>query len=219
MEKTPIKYPVAVDTGSKTTQAYSITSYPTAYLVGPNGKVLGSNYSESAIEEALKDAKMYFQQELTNSLKEYSKLLARKQYGKAHKKLSSQVKKLTEEDLTVGESLLKDLESYAKSYLESADQAIASKDMVTAISNLQMIQVEYKGSDFEKEAKSKLNDLKSNSETKTLYKGALILMQAEVIMNGKKPEKALPLLEQVVASFPDTPMAKQAQTMIGLLKK
>lgn len=214
-----INYAIAVDDGGKSTRAYQISAYPTAYLIGPTGKILGPG-SPHAVEQAIKDARMYFQQDLTGKLKSYKGTMAKKQYGKAFKDLEKLLPQLagTPEE-TVAQSLKKDLEDYAKSYQDEADTAIKEQDLMTAIQALQQIQTLYKDSAFEKQASEQLKGLQKGEETKNLFKGATVLITAQQLILDGKEAKAKPLLESVSSSFPNTTLAKQAQGMLAMISE
>lgn len=214
-----INYTIAVDQGGKNTKAYKIKSYPTAYLIGANGKVIGSQGHEQAIEEALKEARIYFKQELKGKLKSFKGLIAKKQYGKAYTDLEKLLPKLEgSEEAEVAQSLMSDLKDYADSYKKELDSALSEKDLFTAVSALQTLQTVYKGSSYEKEAKEKVKELQKGEETKSLYKGALVLIQAQELVFRGDEKKAQPLLESILKSFPNTPLATQAKILQDMSK-
>ncbi len=214
-----IPYAIGVDAGEKSTKTYQIDAYPTTYLIGPTGKVM-ANSSPQAVEEAIKDARLYFQQELTGKLKSYKTTLAKKQYGKAFKDLEKLLPQLagTAEEASA-QNLKKDLEDFAKSYQDEADSALKEQDLVTVIQALQQIQTLYKDSPFEKQASDQLKELQKNEETKNLFKGSLVLISAQQLIMDDKEDKAKSLLESVSKSFPNTALAKQAQAMLAMISK
>lgn len=214
------KHPIVIEEGDSA-QTFDIKGYPTAYLIGANGKIIAQNPSEAQIEEALKSVRL--RPELPKALKTFEPALKKDKYaevrGKVVKLLAGTT--LAEEDRTVADELVKWIDGLADSSLENAKTAGEKGDWAAAAQALKDAAKTFKGMPQGTEADTQLKALLADKTKKDEFTAAERLTDAKAKHRDKemKPKEALPLYKAIVSKYPDTKAGKAAAKIVEELER
>ena len=155
-------YPTVCES-SDSMRAYGRTSYPSAFLIDTNGRVLWlgnpGGLGNGTIEEAIQNTKIL--PAWPDALKSARKSFLKDKYADALKKVSKELEreKLEGDDKTAAEGIQAWLEWYGTSALEGAKKEAADGKVYEAASTYEHVGDVYKRHDFEKQADAALKEL------------------------------------------------------------
>jgi hypothetical protein len=208
------KYWIASDPGRETLAAYGGGGIPHAYLVDAMGTIVWDGHPaslpESQIADLLKDAfNPALGKELNDALKGAVKYYEKGQYGKAWAAAEKQV---ADEDAAVAEDAkflrqrCEDVAAYRKRLTEAA---IANKDYVTALDDLDTLARDFTGMDVVAWAGETLKTLDGDDVVKNeikAWKDYQKVRAKEIDAEGKekKLKPVAKLYERVVKKYPGT---------------
>jgi hypothetical protein len=214
-EEWGINYRVVHDKGRAITTAYGIESFPTTYLIGPDGTVLPGGHipGDEEVEKMLADVKLFRRpEELPRSLAKAGAAFDERQYGAAHK-LASRVVEKEDEDSEVAAELVGVVDEIAEFQLARAAKAAEAREFIKVIQVLERMQVEFKGSDHADAAKDAAKEYEKAYPDG--WKGSELYLKLEGAVAGKKRDKdrakLAPAYRQLAARYPGTWLARMAQ--------
>jgi len=220
VENQGAKHPIVIEEGDSA-QTFDIKGYPTAYLIGANGKIIAQNPNESQIEEALKSVRL--RPELPKALKIFEPALKKDKYaevrGKVVKLLAGTT--LAEEDRAVADELVKWIDGLADGSLETAKTAGDKGDWAAAAQALKDAAKTFKGMPQALAADTQLKALLADKSKKDEVTAAERLVDAKAKHRDKemKPKEALPLYKAIVSKYGETKAGKAAAKIVDELEK
>lgn len=207
------KFPTVCES-SDSMANYGANSYPSAFLIGANGRILWAGHPaslpDSSIQSALEGARLL--PALPESLSSHQKNLEKLKYGAALSKVAGDLEKgrVAEEDKPAAEALRDWLTWYAQSAMEGAAADVEKGECYRAALAYDDLEETFKGHDFSKQAKDALKALESDKDKALEIKAGK--MWAEIrreIAGEQRPDKVLDALKPLLSK-------KYAETKAGL---
>lgn len=213
-EKWGINYRVVEDKGRKITDLFGVSSFPTSYIVQPDGTIMPGGHVPSAeqVPDMLKDVVLFKRPaDLPKSLAKAGAAFDAGAFGQAYK-AASKVKEKGEEDAAVATELCDIIDKKLAKGLEQVDKAVEKQDFVGAIRKLDRLTGELDGCELAKTCKTKRDELeKAHSEP---WRGAeaYLALEAKVAETKRDKDKAklAPAFRALAQKYGNTPLATQA---------
>ena len=219
MEKNTAKHPIVIEEGDSA-QTFEIKGYPTAYLIGANGKVIAQNPQEAQIEEAL--AKVRLAPELPKALQAFDALLKKDKYAEVRGKVQKLIEggTLVDADKAAAEELIKWIDFIAQSGLDNAADMGRKGDWLAASLALQDTAKSFKGMAQATEAEAQLKAILADKTKKDEITAAKKLNEAKTRQreDKMKPKEALPLFKAIASKYEETRAGKQAKQIVTELE-
>ena len=223
IEELGATFPIISESGNSM-RAYGRTSYPSAFLIGTDGRVLWEghpgNLSDATIEQHLDEAKIL--PDFPDALRSIHKYMEKLKYGTALKKLTDMIdrEKLEGDDLTTGEEIRDWFTWYATSSLDHAAVNTREDRFYDASVTYESIEDLYKGHDFAGQAKDALKELLSDSDRKLEVKAGQKLAAILAEMAELTPKKALKALQPLLSrKYEDTRAGQEAAEIAQRLEE
>jgi hypothetical protein len=220
VEKNNAKHPIVIEEGDSA-QTFDIKGYPTAFLIGANGKIIAQNPQESQIEEAL--AKVRLPPELPKALKSFEPALKKDKYAEVRTKVAKLLEgtTLVDADRTAAEELVKWIDFLAQGGLDNAKDLGAKGDWHGASLALKDTAKAFKGLPQSVEADTQLKAILADKTKKDEITAAERLIDARAKQRDKelKPKEALPLFKPIASKYPETKAGKTAQRIVDELER
>ena len=217
--------------------AYSTGGVPSAYLIGADGSVVWQGHpgglGDSEIETYLKDVKKEDQvstwafmltkqlPEMPDAFKGVKKLLEKRKFGAALKKVEGSLAKLEGDDKAAGDAVQAWIAKNAESDMEAAAQLVRDGKIYSAFLKYEGVEERFKGHDLAKQAKASGGALKKGKETKLEIKASEKLVKIKADMRDeRKAEDKLACLKPLLSKkYAETLAGKQAAEMAEKLEK
>ena len=214
------KHPIVIEE-TDSAQTFDIKGFPTAFLVGPNGRILTQNPSEAQIEQAL--ASVRLRPELPKALKVFEPLIKKDKFAEVRAKVVKLLAgtTLSEEDRTAADELVKWIDGLADGSLENGKVLSEKKDWAGAAAAYKDASKAFKGMPQATEADNQLKAILADPAKKDEVTAYEKLMDAKAKQRDKemKPKEALPLFKAIFSKYPNTKAGKAAQKIIEELQK
>jgi hypothetical protein len=225
IEELGAEFPIVAEK-TNSMRAYGKTSYPSSFLIGPDGRVLWEghpgNLSDATLEEFLSNVKIL--PAFPDALQTVERAFRKDKYADALKKLQAALDRgsLEEEDAATGEEILAWLDWYATSSLESAAADVREEKYYEASVTYELIQDLYKGHDYAEQADAALKELLSDADRKLEVKAGrkLAAILAEIREEDLSPKKALKALQPLLTrKYENTRAGQQAAELAAELEE
>jgi hypothetical protein len=196
-----------------------IRSFPSGFLLGPNGRVLWAGHPgelpDSRIEEHL-DSVRVFPSPLPAKLKAVEKPLEKGKYGEALTKVNGLLAgtTLTDEERPTAEQVRDWLTWYGTAAVEGAAKDLEAGKVYEAWQAYESVAVSFKGLDLGKQATDASTALMADKDKKREVEAGKRLDKArEQAREENDPEKAAKLFEAVAKKFEGTKAAAKAEEL------
>jgi hypothetical protein len=224
IEELQPEYPIVAE-ASDSMRAYGRSSYPSAFLIGPDGRVVWDGHPASldngTIETALESVRVLpaFPDVLGRAARYFEDL----KYGKALKAVEAELarERLEGDDLSAAEAIRDWFHWYAASNLEDAARQMEEGAFYEASLTYERIEDLFDGHDFETQAKDALKDLLDDADRKREVKAGerLARILAAIAEEDADPEEALRMLRPVLGrKYEDTRAGREAAAMAEELR-
>ena len=217
--------------------AYGVTGLPSAFLIGSDGTVVWQGHpaglGDSDIETYLKDIKKEDQvstwaftlakqvPEMPKAFKGVMKLLEKRKFGAALKKVDGSLAKLEGDDKEAGDAVQAWITNNATGDMEAAAQLVRDGQIYNAFLKYEGVEERFKGHALAKQAKASASALKKGKETKLEIKASekLVKIKAEMRDERKAEDKLACLKPLLSKKYTETLAGKQAAEMAEELEK
>lgn len=222
VEETGAKHPIVLES-SDSMSNYGCNSYPSSFLIGPDGRILWTghpgNLQDSVIEEALQQAQILpeFPKALASARKQFDK----EKFADAQTAVLKAIEggKLEEADAAVATKIDTWLTWYAESTVTEAGKSAEAGDFYEAWVAYEDISKGYKGSAIGKRAASLAAELLSDGEKKDEIKAGDRFAKIRAEIRGMSSKKTLKALAPMTGkSYRDTRAGKAAAALIAELE-
>lgn len=229
-------YPILCEAGGGIGQ-YRTKGVPTAYLIGADGTVVWhghpANLQDSDIEDHLKDVDKAHRVSswafmvaralpaFPAKLSAVQKLLEKKKFGSALKKVEGTLPKLEGEAKEAGETIRTWIADRASSGTEKAAGLVRDGQVYKGFLAYERIEEEFKGHDLGKQARLAAKALKADKAMALEIKASVKLEKAKKEMaKERKAEDKLKCLKPVLSKkYADTSAGKEAAELAEVLEK
>ena len=223
IEQNKVAYTIAIEKSFKSSQAFGIDGYPSAFLIDPKGKVAWAGHPASMqpsdIEKVLAGARPP-SFELPGPLKPVQPLIDKEDFGKAFETLKGLLggPSLNEEQKKVAESMVSTIEKEATELFENSSKQIEEKDFYPAVTGLERLVRSYKGVHKTAEAEAKIKELRADPATgKEIDAGAKVA-EGKRLEESKDYNKAYLVLRDAAVKFKGTHAAEAATAAADSIK-
>jgi hypothetical protein len=209
-----IKYGVVYAQNVLTT--YGGRGYPSAWAVGPDGKVIWGGHPASVTEEMVegwvKDlAPTKVDKELAKELKGAVKAFDSGEYGKALTEANKAAETAEDELVKTDAKYLTDLvQKHIDLYTAKMTKARESGDLVKLGKALGEASAKFKDSEQGEKWAGELKELEKSDEYKETVKASDELEKLRPKLEDMKPSSAKKALEKIAKKYPETTAGKEA---------
>lgn len=229
IEKTGFKAVVVIEKSNATMRRYGFKGYPSAALVGPDGKVLWTGHPaslrEDIIEKNLKgvrlgggDGKLSLDVDLPEKHRGIALKLSKGRIGAAYKALQNALKKTQGEEQRSIEAAIQTVEDLAAREMAAAEEAIVDYRIHDAIQILKRVKAQLAGMEAAARASEMLKEIKADKSFKNEIEAGRRIADAIKFMQAGKIEKARSKLKSVIEGFlRDTHEARRARALLEKL--
>jgi peroxiredoxin len=217
------KYPIVAES-TDSMRAYGRNSFPSAFLIGPDGRVLWDGHPASlpdaTIEEHLERVRVL--PAFPDSLKWIGSQFEKHKYGAALAKVEDLIVRgnIGADDLPIAEAIRDWFTWYATSAFDGATRDVGEGRFYEASLAYASIEELYKGHALATQAKSALKDLLADPARREEIKAGerLAKILAEIRAGNPDPEDTLKLLKPLLArKYAETRAGRQAAEMAAAL--
>lgn len=208
---------------SDSMRSYGRNSYPSAFLINTNGRILWvgnpGSLSDGTIDEAFENTKIL--PDWPSTLKSVKKAFLKDKYADALAKVSKEIEKgkLEGEDATAAEGIQAWLDWYGSSALEGARKEAEEGKVYEAASTYEHVAAVFKKHDFAKEADAAMKELLSDKDRKLEYKAGEKLAKIMEEIKELKPKKALLKIKPLLGKkYRETAAGKKAAKVAEALE-
>jgi len=223
VEETGATHPIVIES-SDSMRAYGRHSFPSAFLIGANGRILWvghpGNLKDELITQTLANA--HILPEFPKDLSTARKALDKDKFSAAEKKVQKALDggSLSAEERETVESIRDWIQWYASSTLESAAKDLEAGNVYEAWRTYGEIAKEYKGNALGSRAAGLVKALMADKAQKKEIKAGKKLAKILVELRDLKPKKALKALAPLLAKkYADTKAGQKATEMGAELEK
>lgn len=223
IEETGAKSHGIVIEGTDSAAAFEIKGFPTAYLIGPNGKILAAGHpSESQIESALQQVRLA--PALPAALKTFEPALKKEKFAEVRGKVAKLVEAGTltaDEDKQAADELLKWIDWLAQSGIDAAKAEGEKGNWYEASALLEDTIKVFKGLPQAVEADAQLKAILADKSKKDEITAWKKLEDAKAKQREKelKAKEALPLFKSIASKYENTKAGKQAAKIVERLEE
>ena len=223
VDDTGATHPIVMEK-SDSMRAYGRTSYPSAFLIGTNGRILWvghpGNLKDDVIEQHLESA--HILPDFPKPLAAARKALDKDKFSDAGKKVRQALEgtSLDDEERKTAEAIRDWIDWYASSTLEGATKDLEAGNVYEANRAYEEIAKAYKGHEVGTRAAGLSKELLADKGNKDEVKAGKKLGKILVAMRDLKPKKALKALAPLLAKkYADTKAGQKATEMAAELEK
>ena len=214
VEKKKMKYPVAVLSGEDFDLQYGIESFPTGFLLGPDGEVLWRGHPASFDEKLLEEHLGSVWAPPAVAQKDIAKALAEKNLAKAWKALDKAL--ASSKEAAELRAAKEAIEKRIGAQLEAARAAETSADFAAARRAYQDVIDRFGGVPEAEPAKAGLAALAKNKDAKVELEAADRFDDALSTWRKGDLEKGLKAIRNVAKKYAGTAAGKRAQALSDL---
>jgi hypothetical protein len=218
--KTSAKHPIVVES-SDSAESFQITGYPSAFLIGADGRIAVAGHPSAAdIEEALTKARVL--PEAPKKLEPVRTAIEKSKFADATAKVTKALldPSLTPEEKDVGEKLRDWIDWYVKGTLDGAKAMCEKGDFYEASVAYEDAAKELKGLPAAAEATASLKALLAVPKQKEEVTAGERLAKAKVKAKEEDdPKKAILLFKPIASKYEDTKAGAKAKEIIEALEK
>lgn|GEM_PF-6024739 len=214
--KTSAKHGIVIESGDSA-EAFEVKSYPSAFLIGPDGRILWSGHPGRADEALMARAISLVRvaPELPSALASITPSLEKEKWAEARAKTQKLIDGgtlTTDEDKEAAAKLVTWIDWLAQSGVDSAKAEGAKGRWYEAVALLEGVKRDFKGLPQALEADTQLKAISADKAKKddvTSY-GKLLKAKATQREKDMKPKEALPLFKSIASKYVDTRAGKAA---------
>lgn len=224
-----VNYRIGVDTTGAVWKAYPGRGVPRAWLIGPDGKIVFQGHpagiTDEMIETQLKAIEALKLRDVDVALAPAKTDYEKKSYGAAYAKASKALKdeKAAEKVKTDAQYISDKIKEKGDAAVASVDELAAAEKYADALKRAVSIQQQFKGTEWEKAAKDKEKDLKSNPAVKReedAQSALAMAMKSEAsFKRGRDKKKTIPGYEAIMKKYAGTQAAAEAEERVGALRE
>lgn len=221
VEQTEAAYPIVIES-TDSIRSYGGSGYPTAVLIGADGRILSTDHpSEQAIEAALENVRML--PEFPKSLSSIRKAMKKDKYSDALKKLDKLLAadKLPEDEQKTGQEVADWITWFGESSFEGAEKDRDSGSVFSAYRTFTYMSKAFKGHELGTKAKDAGTAIMKDKALKLEVKAGekLDTIRAE-IASASSAKKALKCLKPLLSKkYADTKAGKEARGIADKLEE
>ncbi len=223
---------VRVASGSSTNQAYSVTGYPSAVLIDPEGKIAWTGHPSSLtkgkVEAAVKGAKagdagdfmaLSFDREFDRKLSSAVKAATSGKLGKALSASRSAASnpKISDAQREDAAYLAGEIEAHVQLLRDQADVFLANREVLTGIMVLGTLSKELKGTDVGDALAERLDEISKDEAITREVDAAEAFEKARALAARRGAKKAVKKYEAIVKKYPGTKAAERAAMILRKL--
>lgn len=216
IEKMGIAYPIAKVKGETADRIYGVKGFPSGALVDANGRVIWSGHPSSVpmdlVEKALEEAVVVPRLE-GKDYKKIDKLIAAREYGKAHADVLKGLAKNESDETLV--SAKDSLEGLLERMQKQAAKAEEEADFGVAMSIYDNIETYFSGHGASKEAKAAAKALGKNPAAKDELDAWKKIVKADEAQVAGDFEKAGKLYAGIAKKYSETKSGQRAQSFLS----
>lgn len=222
-----VNYRVGVDTTGDVWKAYPGRGVPRAWLIGPDGKIVFQGHpgsiTDAMIEEQIKKIAAMKLRDVEPALAPAKSDFDKKSYGAAYAKAAKVLKdgKAEEKAKADAQYLSDKVKERGDGALATVDELVAAQKYADAMKRLAALQQQFKGSDWEKQAKEKEKALKGNPAVKREQEAQSALEMAMKMeasaKRGRDKKKTIPGYDAIIKKYAGTQAAADAEKRIEAL--
>ncbi len=208
---------------SDSMRAYGRSSFPSAFLIDTNGRILWLGHpgdlSNAKIDEAFESTKIL--PAWPAAMKAVKKAFLKDKYADALAKVTKEIEKdrLEEDDATAAAGIQVWLEWYGASALEGAAKEAEEGKVYEAATTYEHVAQVYKKHGLAKQADAALKELLSDPDHKLEFKAGEKLAKIMEAIKELKPKKALKKLGPMLAKkYRETAAGKKAEKIAEALE-
>ena len=223
IEETSATHPIVMEK-TDSMRNYGCTSYPSAFLIGSNGRILWKGHpgglQDSTVEEQLENAKLL--PEFPKALSAARKSIAKDKFADAQKKVAKALAagKLAEDEKTAAEQIDAWLTWYPDSTLEGATKDLESGRIYAAFLGYEHVADTYKGTDVAKRAAALAKELTSDKAHKLEIKAGAKFAKLKLELGDMTPKKAIKALQPLLGKkYAETQAGQEAAELVALYEK
>ena len=216
------KYPTVCEK-SDSMRAYGRSSYPSAFLINTNGRILWLGHPgdlrDTSIDEAIESTKIL--PAWPDALSAARKVFLKDKYDDALAKVVKEIEKgaLEGDDATAAGGIQAWLEWYGASALEGAAKEASEGKVYEAASTYEHVAAVYKKHDLAKQASAALKELLSDPDRKLEFKAGEKLAKIMEEIKELKPKKALLKIKPLLSKkYAETAAGKKAAEVAKALE-
>lgn len=217
------KYPTVCEK-SDSMRAYARTSYPSAFLINSNGRILWlghpGNLTDGTIDEALENTKIL--PAWPDALDGVKKVFLKDKYADALSKAQKDIERgrLEEADAEAATGIVAWLEWYGSSALEGAAADAEAGKVYEAGCTYEHVADLYRHHELGEKAEAALKELLADKDRKLEYKAGEKLAKILEEIKELKPKKALLKLKPMLSKkYRETAAGKKAAAVAEVLEK
>jgi len=217
------KYPTVCEK-SDSMRAYARSSYPSAFLINSNGRILWLGHPgelpESTITQAIENTKIL--PAWPDALDGVKKDFLKDKYAEALAKAQKEIERgqLEEADAAAATRIVEWLEWYGSSALEGAAADVEAGKVYEAGLAYEHVGALYKHHELGEKADAALKELLADKDRKLEYKAGEKLAKILEEIKELKPKKALVKLKPMLAKkYRETAAGKKAAAVAEVLEK
>lgn len=214
-------YPTVCES-SDSMRAYGRTSFPSAFLIDTNGRILWLGHPgelpNSTIDEAIESTKIL--PAWPDALHSARKAFLKDKYADALGKVAKEIERgLEGDEATAAEGIQAWLEWYGASALEGAKKEAEEGKVYEAATTFEEVADLYKRHEYEEQADAALKELLSDKDRKLEYKAGEKLAKIMEQIKELKPKKALLKLKPLLSrKYEETAAGKKAAKVAEALE-
>jgi hypothetical protein len=223
VDETGATHSIVIEEGDSM-RAYGRSSYPSAFLINTNGRILWVGHPGNLKDDVIKEhlASAHILPEFPKALSSARKALDKDKFADAGKKVQKALDgtSLSDEERKTTETIRDWIDWYATSTLEGAAKDLEAGNVFEANRAYEEITKIYKGHAIGTRSAGLSKALLSDSANKTEVKAGKKLAKILVEMRELKPKKALKALAPLLSKkYADTKAGQKATEMAAELKK
>jgi hypothetical protein len=222
IEETGAKHPIVIES-TDSMGAYGCNSYPSSFLIGPNGKILWTgnpaSLSDAKIDEEL--ARIKLLPAFPKTLKAVKKAIDKEKFAAAQTTVTKVLAagKLEGDDKAAAEQIVEWLDWKANSAIEGAGKDVEAGNFYGAWTTYNDVARSFKGAAIGKRADGLAKDLLADADQKAEIKAGDKFAKLKVKVRGLSPKKALKALAPMAGrKYRDTKAGKDAAALIKKLE-
>lgn len=216
-----IRYPVAIDPGGKTTRAYGVRGYPTAFVIDPDGAIAWRGHPAdedglvSAVRDALKTAVFVaLPEDPPKRLEKAVAEAAKGHYGKACTIASRYAHDADEALAEAARDLAEDIDVLVEKQLERAERRVKHGAYHDAVSGLRHVETMLEGCNHEDAIHERIHDIETLPEAKDDLAAGRSLEKILKKIGSVKPAQAAARLRSLLKEYPETAVADRAREIL-----
>lgn len=218
--KTSAKHAIAIESTDSAT-AFEIRGFPTMFLIGPDGKILGVNPSDQQVEQSLSLVRI--PPELPRSLAPVTAALKKEKYAEARTKAQGALDGGTlasDEEKKAATDIVAWIDWLAQGGLDTARVHGEKGRWYEAKLALEDVKKAFKGLPQSTEAEAQIKALLADKPKKDEISAWERLVKAKQVQLDKdlKPKEALPLFKAIANKYEATRAGKSAADIVKQLE-